>query len=248
MVKKMEISRAKTITEQVILLLQERINTGEYAPNSRIPSESELADELNVSRASVRTALSALASTGLISRKHGNGTYVEGKRPALTSMTFSVWEFKHLINNKGKKCSIKGLEVTRREATDSEITILELGSGEEVVTIRRLFYADEDPIIYSLNIIPASYLKEKINLNELDLAIGLDEFVKVYCDFTITGVNVELKANMGNEEIVNIFQVENSVALLELVEVFFGKNGQPVIFTNNYIRDFSLPIHVLKPW
>ena len=94
----MEITRVKTITEQVILLLQERINTGEYAPESRIPSESELADELNVSRASVRTALSALASTGLISRKHGDGTFVSAKRPGLTSMTFSVWEFKHLIH------------------------------------------------------------------------------------------------------------------------------------------------------
>ena len=244
----MEITRTKTITEQVILLLQERINTGEYAPQTRIPSESELADELNVSRASVRTALSALASTGLISRKHGNGTYVTTKRPGLTSMTFSVWEFKHLIINKGKKCSIKGLEVTRREATENEIAVLELSSGEEVVTIRRLFYADEDPIIYSLNIIPVSYLKQNFDLNELDLAKGLDEFVKVYCDFTITGVNVELKAIMGNEEIVNIFQIENCVPLLELVEVFIGKNGQPVIFTNNYIRDFSLPIHVLKPW
>ena len=138
--------------------------------------------------------------------------------------------------------------MTRREATENEISVLKLGSGEEVVIIRRLFYADEDPIIYSLNIIPVSYLKQNFDLNGFDLSKALDEFVKAYCDFTIAGVNVELKAIMGNAEIVNIFQIENCGPLLELVEVFIGKNSQPVIFTNNYIRDFSLPIHVLKPW
>ncbi len=244
----MEITRTKTITEQVILLLQERIESGEYAALKKIPSESELATELNVSRASVRTALSALVSAGMIVRRHGDGTYVTSKRPGLTSTAFSVWEFRHLIINEEKNCSIKGLEATLRKATDYEISELELDESESVVAIKRLFYADDDPIIYSLNVIPASHLNPNFHLNELDLTISLDKFVKNYCDFVITGVNVKLRAVVCEDELIETFQINNNEPILELMEIFLSKNDYPVIFTHNYIHDFTLPIHVLKPW
>lgn len=244
----MEIIQKQTISEQVILLLHERINTGKYASGERLPSESELSAELNVSRASVRSALAALASAGLISRKQGDGTYVTAKRPGLTSMASSVWEFKHLINNVGRKCSTRGLEVTRRKSKENEISVLELKGEEDIVSLKRLFYADEDPIIYSVNIIPVSYLKQNCGLDQLDITKGLDDFVESYCDFKITGVNIELSAIPGEEEILNLFDIKSCVPLLKLVEVFHGKNEKPLIFTNNYIRDFTLPIHVLRPW
>ncbi len=244
----MGITRAKTITEQVILLLQGRIDSGEYAPQTRIPSESELAAELDVSRASVRTALSALVSAGLVSRRHGDGTYVSANRPGLTSMNSAVWEFTHLIDNAGKCCSIRGLEAKKRAATENELDVLNLDENDEVISIRRLFYADDEPIIYSLNVIPVELLKPSFEQNELDLTISLDEFIASYCEFEITGVEVELKAVMGTDDVLAAFSIKKDVPLLELVEVFTRKSNQPVVYTHNYIRDFSLPIHVQKPW
>ncbi len=72
----MHIERRLPITSQVNAILLERIRTQEYAPGSRLPSESELAGELGVSRASVRSALGRMAGEGLLIRKQGDGTYV----------------------------------------------------------------------------------------------------------------------------------------------------------------------------
>ena len=72
----MLIERPKSITTQVSDLLAERIRSQEYAPGSRLPSESDLALQLGVSRATVRSALARLATQGLVLRKQGNGTYV----------------------------------------------------------------------------------------------------------------------------------------------------------------------------
>ncbi|MDX9863592.1 MAG: GntR family transcriptional regulator [Anaerolineaceae bacterium] len=71
----MVIKRRQPITEQVISLLRGRIRSREYG-DGRLPSESELALEMEVSRATIRTALSRLEAEGLVNRRQGDGTYV----------------------------------------------------------------------------------------------------------------------------------------------------------------------------
>lgn len=60
---------------QVADLLRKRIET-RCTAGERLPSESRLAAEHNVSVLTLREALSALAQEGLVTRRHGSGTYV----------------------------------------------------------------------------------------------------------------------------------------------------------------------------
>ena len=52
------------------------IKSGEFPVGTRLPSESELAEKVGVSRPSVREALSALQAVGLIESRSGSGNYV----------------------------------------------------------------------------------------------------------------------------------------------------------------------------
>ena len=244
----MEIKHNLTIKEQIASLLLEQINTGKYTPGQRLPSESELSQELKVSRASVRSALSALETAGLISRKQGDGTYVTANRPGLTSMASSVWEFTHLIHSQGRKCSLVGLGAARRKPTEFEQAALALEGEGEVASVERLIYADGLPIIYSINVFPLSILKAGITLDQLDLSKGLDDFVASYFELKISGVDMEIRAQSGLEG-----QIDGKLAPgrdndVKLVEVFSGEDNRPVIYAHNYIRNFSLPMHVYKPW
>ncbi|MFD9719269.1 FadR/GntR family transcriptional regulator [Streptomyces sp. NPDC059076] len=64
--------------------LQGLIEEGRLAPGERIPAERELAEELRISRTSVREALRELELRGLVDRKPGRGTIVTGvNRPDL---------------------------------------------------------------------------------------------------------------------------------------------------------------------
>ncbi len=60
------------IADQVLQLIQ----AGEFAVNSRLPSERDLAEQFKVSRPSVREALIALEVMGLVQIKMGSGVYV----------------------------------------------------------------------------------------------------------------------------------------------------------------------------
>lgn len=64
--------------------LRKRIHAGEWIPGERMPSEPELARLMEVSRSSVRAAITVLEEEGYVSRRHGSGTYLT-HRPTLAN-------------------------------------------------------------------------------------------------------------------------------------------------------------------
>lgn len=61
---------------QLVDAILERIMRGELRRGERLPTERQLAEELNVSRASVREALKALEAMGIARSIQGSGTYI----------------------------------------------------------------------------------------------------------------------------------------------------------------------------
>jgi len=68
--------KTKRVYEQVAEQIQAHIRAGNLRPGDRLVSERELADLLQVSRAAVREALSALEFVGVVESRQGEGTFV----------------------------------------------------------------------------------------------------------------------------------------------------------------------------
>ncbi|MBA3447192.1 MAG: FadR family transcriptional regulator [Pseudaminobacter sp.] len=71
----------RRLYRQVADQLKSLIDTGEFAVGDRLPSERELADQLGISRPTVREALIALEVEGKVSIRVGSGIYVTPPRP-----------------------------------------------------------------------------------------------------------------------------------------------------------------------
>lgn len=69
-------ARRTGLVDQVIEQLRASVTGGEWPVDSRIPPEPELADALGVGRNTVREAVRALAHTGILEVRQGDGTYV----------------------------------------------------------------------------------------------------------------------------------------------------------------------------
>jgi len=65
------------IYEQIVEQIKVMITEGNLKPGDKLPAERVLAENLNVSRASVREALSALHLLGLLEIKSGEGTFIK---------------------------------------------------------------------------------------------------------------------------------------------------------------------------
>ena len=63
--------------DQLYAAIVERIIDGEFEPGSRLPSETALAKQFNVSRPVVREALARLRDHGLVHSRRGSGSYVD---------------------------------------------------------------------------------------------------------------------------------------------------------------------------
>src|SRR5258706_7274408 len=75
--------RARPRSVRVRDELTQRISRGLLPAGSRLPSEPALASELGVSRATLREALRALETEGVVRRMWGSGTFVaDGRRVA----------------------------------------------------------------------------------------------------------------------------------------------------------------------
>ena len=69
-------AKMETLSDQVQRRLLAAIKVGEYAGQTRLPSEAEMASHFNVSRPVLRQALNRLRATGLLSAKRGSGNFV----------------------------------------------------------------------------------------------------------------------------------------------------------------------------
>lgn len=107
----------------------ENLIAGEWKPGDKIPSENELAAQLQVSRISVRSALQRLSSLGLVESRQGEGTFVcefSGAQYANNLIPLVVFErsdmqdlmeFRNILDSE-----IAALAALR--ATDTDIALL----------------------------------------------------------------------------------------------------------------------------
>ncbi len=79
--------------QQIAEQLAHQINSGEIAPETRLPAIRLLADELQVNTATVVRAYQELKQAGLAVSRTGSGTYVVG------SISVQQNEEKHLLDS-----------------------------------------------------------------------------------------------------------------------------------------------------
>jgi GntR family transcriptional repressor for pyruvate dehydrogenase complex len=67
---------ARSSSEAVVAKVEEMILAGKLKPGAKLPNEHELSQIFGVSRGTLREALCALKSKGIIERKPGQGTFI----------------------------------------------------------------------------------------------------------------------------------------------------------------------------
>lgn len=80
------------LTDDAILRIKQLIVTGRLHPGDRLPREADLAEQLGLSRSSLREAVRALSFVNILDVRQGDGTYVSSLRPdvLLDTLTFVV--------------------------------------------------------------------------------------------------------------------------------------------------------------
>jgi DNA-binding GntR family transcriptional regulator len=242
----MIVERRRSIASQATTILSERIRTQVYAPGSRLPSESELAIELGVSRASIRSALGRLAAEGLVIRKQGDGTYVNAHIEHIPTRLGGLWSFNRLIDHSGHTPHIRLLDQTVRQPDAAEAEALRLTGVEPVLSLARIFYADDIPAILAYSLVPLHMLQ--VPVEECDGSLPLSEFVQRYYKSEIAYVIFDIEAIVPNETIRTTLDLAAGQPLLKLSQVFYDKVNQPVFYSIAFCHDKIIRLRLAQAW
>src|SRR5438045_5230968 len=126
---------------QVAQRLEQLIESGEMPPGHRLDNEIALADQLGLSRPTMRHAIQHLVDKGLLVRKRGVGTHVVHapvRRQVELSSLFDDLDRAH------RQPRTEVLSFAAIAAPDEVAVALHLPTGSQVVAVERLRYAQDE--------------------------------------------------------------------------------------------------------
>jgi GntR family transcriptional regulator, transcriptional repressor for pyruvate dehydrogenase complex len=91
-------NKRRKISHYVVEQIRTAILTGQFKPGDRLASEKELTDQFQVSKASMREAISALEVMGLIEIRNGIGGGIFAAEVDMNTTTNSLTNFLHFKN------------------------------------------------------------------------------------------------------------------------------------------------------
>jgi GntR family transcriptional regulator len=137
--------------------LRNLIERGGLAPGQALPGERELARGLALSRVTVRKALAGLAADGLVTQRHGAGTFVAER---IVKSFSRLTGFTDDLRARGLKPRVRFLARELGEVSPEEALALHLSPGARVVRLRRLRFAGSKPLALEDTAVPQAILAD----------------------------------------------------------------------------------------
>ncbi len=231
-------------------IVKERLLTilrTEHFENNKLYSEEELVRILDASRSTVREALRSLENDGIISKKHGVGTFVHPKVLAMNMRFDQNLDFMKMIEDEGYQAGL--LRDGDPQIGPCPQDILEgvgrfLNQEEEYYSFRRIYTADGKPAAYCTMYFP--------NRAFHALPPGQVEFVNIfgftekYFQRATDHELISFSARCAEGVMAQKLQVEPGTALLVWDELLCDYQDNVLGFSRIYFTPSMASLSILR--
>ncbi|HEY3308904.1 MAG TPA: GntR family transcriptional regulator [Desulfuromonadaceae bacterium] len=212
--------------------IENRIESGQWKPGDRVPSEFELGEEFHISRTTVRQALGDLVNQGLLTRLKGRGTFVS--QPRIQQHLTRLTSFTQDMHARGKQPGAKTLqlEVVISPAHISKSLQVEL--NEPVILLKRLRMADGVPMA-----VETAFLSHRLcsPLLEEDLSQGsLYELLRRKLKIIPSHASQSLESVLCPRTEAQLLGITKGSPVLSIRRVTYGRDGLPFETVESYYR------------
>lgn len=239
----MMIKRSPSLTDQVKTHIKEKIWENAYK-DDRVPSETDLANDLGVSRTTVRDALSRLENEGVIYRKQGAGTFVN--RPGLQIKTRldEIWSYASALEAHGYMPSVRVKSIKEEVAAGEICKDLHLNDDAKVMIVQKLFLEDERPVILARNIIPVDKLQKEYVVDDLEAPIF--EFLAQFGEQHLSYYLSDIVPTIASESVGSALQVPSGTPIITLEEIGYNDENEPILKAYSYFRDDLMRLRLIR--
>jgi GntR family transcriptional regulator len=198
-------------------------------PGERLPAEPQLADELDVSRPTLREALRSAEDAGLVVRRPGIGTLKTHIQPLSNDLSLNTG-VTDLILEHGMRPGTREMGVERREATPEEVVRLDLSPASHVWVVDRVRTADGTAVIDSCDVFPEEVVGPEGLMGE-GLTNGTVYGYLSDNDHEVHHGVASIHPVRASSKLAGRLGVNRGALLLRLVQVDYDIEGDPVLLS-----------------
>jgi len=213
------------------------IENGALSPGSRLPPERNLAEQLDITRITLRQALGRLEAEGLIFRQERRGWFVSPPR-VLYDPTANA-SFTQSIAQQGRVASTKVLAVESAKASLNESRLLNCKVGEPIFIINRVRTVDGRPILVERIQIIASRCK---GLTDFELDGSLTALMAEKFDIIEQRVQISMRPTAISEVAAKELGVAVGTPGLYLIRKILDQNDDVVEIDEEFWRHDAIEI------
>lgn len=223
---------------QLKQILAGQIDSGTFQPGDMLPTEHQLQNTHNVSRTTVRLAMTDLESEGKVIRYRGRGTFVAHKkvqhnpavRPTLTN---------------GVAAATPGWQVLSANWVTPSAHVkskLVLSNDDEVYCLRRLRLEKTDPIGYHIAYVAPPYAA---SIDEASFTDGGSlRYLQNVPALTDSTADRVIEAVGASDEVADLLRVEVGDPLLMIHRLVKNPDGVPIEYFRGVYRGDRFEYHI----
>ncbi|MBT4485373.1 MAG: GntR family transcriptional regulator [Candidatus Latescibacteria bacterium] len=225
--------------------LSEMIFSGDYTEGDQLPTEPSLAKTLGVSRATLREALKHLEMDGILYRRHGIGTFVKSKAPAITLDLSIPLSITAMIESLGFVPGTEDMEVVTEVVFPDDVERLKIEPGSKVFRITRIRTANSQPVAYTIDIVPYWVMK-KYPQWESGSNFSLIEHLTYRCGIELKETSSILMPLHDVRSVAGKLGIDASSHIFFSECVDYTTDNTPVLFSREYFSPWIFRFSVRR--
>ena len=216
----------------------------ETPAGERLLSEPELANQLGVSRATLREAMRTFEGQGLIRRRQGVGTFVVGHSQVLDSGLEVLESIESMAGRIGLDVSMGTLRIQQFAAEKAHAKLFQLPVAAEMVTVSRVILAESRPVAFLVDELPAEVLTNEELQNGftgsvLDLLLSRG-------DLQLAASVAAIQAVAASSEIARAMQIQRGDVLLMMSSKLYDAGERVIDISTSYFLPGYFRFHVVR--
>ncbi|MBA9025149.1 GntR family transcriptional regulator [Peribacillus huizhouensis] len=211
--------------------IKRQIDAGDLLPHNVLPSEREFAEQLEISRMTVRQAINNLVNTGYLYRQKGRGTFVAEKK--LEQQLLGLTGFTEEMKARGMTPSSKLLSLDTIPSSEKIASQLHVTTNAPIYEIIRIRLADNVPMALETAYMSADLIK---GLTAEIINYSIYQYVENHLGLKIGYATQSLESTIATDVEIASLSIAKHSPILLIERTTYLEDGRPLEFVKSSYR------------
>lgn len=236
-------TRSPSLSLVVAEQIRRAIEDGRYLPGSRLPPEPELAEQVQVSRPTLRESLRLLESEGLVVRRQRTGTVVTGRPVARNSLDRNCG-IQEMIDASGREHGVRDAEIRFTEADGNVAAALGIAVGAPIVLLERTITSKGSPVIATVDYLDYGIVQD--GKASLTPDVAWYEWLQEHCGIQVAYGIASVSAIAASEKLAERLELSEGAPLFRIEQVDYTSADKPVLYAMELHAPDAFDITVVR--